>query len=289
MPELPEVETVCRGLNQLTPNQEIGGGEVLLQRTLADPISAGVFLAGIEATAIAQWQRRGKYLLAQLVRSSNPSLPAGWLGVHLRMTGQLLWVYREQPLQKHTRVRLWFAGDRELRFVDTRTFGKMWWVPPDRPPEEIITGLQKLGPEPFATDFTPEYLARKLSKSQRSIKSALLDQSLVAGLGNIYADESLFESSIHPDAIASQLNLQQLQSLHRAILEVLQAAIAQGGTTISDFLNPFGVNGNYGSFAWVYGRTGEPCRVCNSPIERIRLVGRSTHFCPQCQKRANKG
>lgn len=283
MPELPEVETVCRGLNQLTSNQEIGGGEVLLERTLAYPISAPAFLAEIEGTAIARWQRRGKYLLAQLVRPAA-SQPAGWLGVHLRMTGQLLWVMRSQPLQKHTRVRLWLGSDRELRFVDTRTFGKMWWVPPDRPPEQIITGLQKLGPEPFSTDFTPEYLAQKLRKSQRSIKSALLDQTLVAGLGNIYADESLFKSGIRPTAIASQLHQHQFKSLHAAILEVLQVAIEQGGTTISDFLNPFGVNGNYGGLAWVYGRKGEPCRACNSPIEHLKLVGRSTHFCPQCQR-----
>ncbi|MGD2182241.1 DNA-formamidopyrimidine glycosylase [Lusitaniella coriacea] len=277
MPELPEVETVCRGLNQLTLNCKIQGGEVLLERTLAYPVSAQEFLEGIKGCAIARWQRRGKYLLGKF--SEN----RGWLGVHLRMTGQLLWTQQDRSLQKHTRIRLFFPDNRELRFVDTRTFGKVWWVPPQREPEEIITGLQKLGVEPFSPACTPEYLAEKLQKRQRTMKTLLLDQGVVAGLGNIYADEVLFKSGIRPDAIASTLTFNQIQRLHRNIIEVLQTAIDKGGTTFSDFLNPLGVNGNYGGIAWVYGRTGEPCRTCKTPIERIKLGGRSTHYCPQCQ------
>lgn len=277
MPELPEVETVCRGLNQLTRDREIRGGEVLLKRTLAYPVSVEAFLEGITGQTIAQWQRRGKYLLAKMMPS------CGWLGVHLRMTGQLLWTAQDTPLQKHARVRLFFPDRQELRFVDTRTFGKMWWVPGDRAPEEIITGLQKLGVEPFSSAFTPEYLARELHNRKRSIKAALLDQAIIAGLGNIYADEALFKSGIRPDAIASALTPAQLQHLHTAILEVLQTSIDKGGTTFSDFLNPLGVNGNYGGFAWVYGRRNEPCRTCQTPIERMKIAGRSTHYCPQCQ------
>ncbi len=141
MPELPEVETVRRGLNNLTLKQPIQGGELLLPRTLAYPPDVKQFWQGMIGVAIAQWQRRGKYLLAQL---ESPE-PAGWLGVHLRMTGQLLWLNQDAPLQKHTRVRLFFGKNQELRFVDTRTFGKFWYVPPDVEIESVITGLQRLG------------------------------------------------------------------------------------------------------------------------------------------------
>ncbi|MBD2007143.1 MULTISPECIES: DNA-formamidopyrimidine glycosylase [Cyanophyceae] len=286
MPELPEVETVRRGLNKLTLNQEIGGGDVLLERTIAHPLSSVDFLAGVAGSVITQWHRRGKYLLAELS-------PAGWLGVHLRMTGQLLWLPLQEPLQKHTRVRLFFTGDsaegdrftsQELRFVDQRTFGKMWWVPPGTPPERVITGLQNLGPDPFSADFTVEYLALKLQNRRRPIKTALLDQSLVAGIGNIYADEALFLSKIQPTTLCTNLSLKQIARLLEAIIQVLQASIDAGGTTFSNFLNVQGINGNYGGVAWVYNRAGVPCRVCNTPIERIRLAGRSAHFCPQCQQ-----
>ncbi|GAB4193546.1 MAG: DNA-formamidopyrimidine glycosylase [Coleofasciculaceae cyanobacterium] len=326
MPELPEVETVCRGLNQLTLNQVIWGGDVLLDRTIAHPFSVGEFLARLKNVTITHWHRRGKYLLAQLahsdttnregersresgvrsqesgvrgqgsgVRSVEDSLHvhpwenepkssgAGWLGVHLRMTGQLLWLDREQPLQKHTRVRLFFHNNRELRFVDQRTFGQMWWVPPSVPIENIITGLKQLGPEPFSAEFSLKYLVTKLYKRQRSIKAALLDQTVVAGVGNIYADEALFLSGIRPNTLCAALTTEQIERIRTNVIKVLQASIEEGGTTFSDFLNVQGINGNYGSVAWVYGRTDEPCRICQTPIARLKLAGRSSHFCPNCQ------
>ncbi len=278
MPELPEVETVRRGLNNLTLNQPIQKVEVLLARTIAYPAEVEQFKRGVTGIAIAQWQRRGKYLLAKL-----QSTPAGWLGVHLRMTGQLLWLPQDSPLHKHTRVRLLFDGDRELRFVDTRTFGKLWYVPPHVELESVITGLQKLGPEPFADDFSLEYFAQKLANRRRHIKTLLLDQSIVAGMGNIYADEALFKSGILPNTIAADLTSKQMQRLHRAIIDVLQTSIDKGGTTFSDFLNLLGVSGNYGDAALVYGRKEQPCRVCGTAIEKIKLAGRSSHFCPSCQ------
>ncbi|HEY9780059.1 MAG TPA: DNA-formamidopyrimidine glycosylase [Leptolyngbyaceae cyanobacterium] len=304
MPELPEVETVRRGLNQLTLNQKITGGDVLLSRTIAYPFSVGEFLSGLEKVAIASWYRRGKYLLAELsriqesgVRSQNlltthhsPLLrrhyEAGWLGVHLRMTGQLLWLNQNQPLHKHTRVRLFFENELELRFVDQRTFGQMWWVPPGEKIESVITGLGKLGVDPFSQNFSVEYFGKKLSNCRRPIKSALLDQSIVAGIGNIYADEALFKSGIRPETLCTQLQIEQISRLRTAIIEVLEASIAVGGTTFSNFLNVQGVNGNYSGVAWVYNRAGEPCRVCETPIQRLRLAGRSSHFCPQCQTKS---
>ncbi len=282
MPELPEVETVRRGLNQLTLNQKISGGDILLERIISSPLSAEDFLAGVKGTTIIQWQRRGKYLLAELGREHN--LPGGWLGVHLRMTGQLLWVQPGEALQKHARVRLFFAGDRELRFVDQRTFGKLWWVPPEIAPEKIIGGLAKLGPEPFSEQFSTDYLVQQFQNRRRPIKTALLDQAIAAGIGNIYADEALFLSGIRPTTLCAKLDLGQIEKLRKAIAQVLQASIDVGGTTFSNFLNIHGVNGNYGGTAWVYNRAGQPCRICATPIEKLKLTGRSAHYCPNCQK-----
>jgi formamidopyrimidine-DNA glycosylase len=278
MPELPEVETVRRGLNQLTLSQEITGGDVLLQRTIAYPASVDEFINKIKGNTIATWHRRGKYLLAEL---SSPS--PSYLGVHLRMTGQLLWLTQDQPLHKHTRVRLFFGERQELRFVDQRTFGQMWYVPDDVAVESIITGLAKLAVDPFSPEFTVEYLADKLKKSRRPIKTGLLDQSMVAGLGNIYADEALLKSGILPTTLCTELQLPKIELLRTAIIQVLSASIAVGGTTFSNFLSVKGVNGNYGGEAWVYNRTGEPCKVCGNVIQRIKLGGRSSHFCSQCQ------
>ncbi len=275
MPELPEVETVRLGLNQVTLNQPIRGGDVLLDRTIAYPTSAIDFLTGLNGTAIVQWHRYGKYLLAEL--------SDGWLGVHLRMTGQLLWLNTTEPLHKHTRVRLFFEGDRELRFVDQRTFGQMWWVPRDRDPKTIITGLQRLGPEPFSADFSDDYLTQQLKNRRRPIKTALLDQALVAGVGNIYADEALFLSGIRPETLCADLNPTQIKRLRLNIVRVLQDSINARGTTFSDFRDVSGVNGNYGNIAWVYARDGEVCRTCETLIQRLKLAGRSSHFCPNCQ------
>ncbi len=286
MPELPEVETVRRGLDRATLDRVIVGGDVLRNSAIAHPSSSESFLAGITGKAIAHWYRRGKYLLAQL-RIPNPETqsaePGGWLGVHLRMTGQLLWCRPNALLQKHTRVRLFFADKRELRFVDQRTFGRLWWIPPNIEPLKIMTGLAKLGPEPFSPEFSIEYLADRLRGKQRSIKVALLDQTLVAGVGNIYADETLFLASIPPTRPCGQLSLDEIERIHTNLIEVLQDSIDAGGTTFSNFLNVQGINGNYGGVAWVYNRQGEPCRLCGTHIERLKLSGRSAHWCPQCQ------
>ncbi|MBD0261370.1 MAG: DNA-formamidopyrimidine glycosylase, partial [Tolypothrix sp. Co-bin9] len=225
---------------------------------------------------------KGKASLSSLTPPHHVS-PTSFLGVHLRMTGQLLWLHRDEPLHKHTRVRLFFGWEQELRFVDQRTFGKIWWVPPKVAPETIITGLQKLGVDPFSPEFTVEYLASKLQNRRRPIKTALLDQSVVAGLGNIYADEALFLSGIRPETLCIDLKTEQIERLRSQIIQVLETSIAAGGTTFSNFLSIKGVNGNYGGLAWVYNRAGEPCRVCGTAIVRTRLGGRSSHFCIQCQ------
>jgi formamidopyrimidine-DNA glycosylase len=304
VPELPEVETVRQGLNQVTLQQPILSAEVLLDRTVAAPI-ASEFAARLTGSHLVQWHRRGKYLLAELGRQleagqerdegqrakgrgqqSNFALTAvaaGWLGVHLRMTGQLLWLSSETPLQKHCRVRFLFPNQQELRFIDQRTFGQMWFVPPDRRPKEVMLGLAKLGPEPFSPEFSVDYFADRLRDRHRPIKNALLDQSIVAGIGNIYADEALFLSRIQPQTSCAVLGLEQIARLHGAVIQVLQAAIAARGTTFSDYRDVAGINGNYAGLAWVYDREGLACRICETRIQRIKLAGRSAHFCPTCQ------
>lgn len=281
MPELPEVETVRRGLNQVTLGHLIVGGEVPLPRSIAYPVDLERFWKGLVGCQFVQWGRRGKYLLADLATPEGAA--AGWLGVHLRMTGQLLWGSASAPLSPHCRVRLQFGGDRELRFVDQRTFGRLWWIPPDHTPEQVMTGMAALGPEPFSPEFSLPYLQQALGHRQRPVKNALLDQVLVAGIGNIYADEALFLSGIHPLTPCKRLGRSRVQRLHGAIQQVLQEGIEAGGTTFSDFRNVQGINGNYGGVARVYDREGEPCRTCGTAIQRLKLAGRSAHFCPQCQ------
>jgi len=280
VPELPEVETVRRGLERQTQGFTIERVEVLRARAIASPPIPEQFCSALEGCKVEQWMRRGKYLMARLTRSGAE---AGHWGVHLRMTGQFLWMESPKDPCSHTRVRFWNPQGQELRFVDLRSFGEMWWVPAGEPLESVMTGLKRLGPEPFSAAFTPQYLQGKLKGSSRAIKTALLDQALVAGVGNIYADESLFMSRIAPEERAGALKPKQLERLHEALVEVLTTSIGAGGTTFSDFRDLTGTNGNYGNAAWVYRRTGEPCRVCGTPIRRDKLGGRSSHWCPSCQ------
>ncbi|TVQ13529.1 MAG: DNA-formamidopyrimidine glycosylase [Leptolyngbya sp. DLM2.Bin27] len=282
MPELPEVETVRRGLERVTPGHRLEGGQVLLARTVAYPTVEAEFWTGLSGATLSAWHRRGKYLLGQLTHADGG--PGGYLGVHLRMTGQLLWLDPQTPVQPHCRVRLWLSDNHELRYVDQRTFGRLWWVPPGAAPETIMTGLQALGPEPFDDDFSVAYLGQRLGRSRRPIKNALLDQRLVAGIGNIYADEALFISGVRPLTRCDRISPKQLGQLHSAIRDVLTTSIEAGGTTFSDYRDIYGINGNYGGVAWVYDREGLPCKVCATPIVRLKLAGRSAHYCPRCQR-----
>jgi formamidopyrimidine-DNA glycosylase len=292
VPELPEVETVRLGLQRQTQDFLIGRVEVLRDRAIAAPHDPGLFRLALEGCRIEQWSRRGKYLLAELRHPDGQQ--AGIWGVHLRMTGQFLWLAAPEGASsgpagdsgpgQHTRVRIWEQSGAELRFIDTRSFAQMWFVPPGRAVESVITGLARLGPEPFDPGFSAPYLQERLRGSRRPIKSALLDQSLVAGIGNIYADESLFAARILPQTISGRLGSKRLERLRGAVVEILQTSIGAGGTTFSDFRDLTGTNGNYGGQAWVYRRGGLPCRRCGTPLMRDRLAGRSTHWCPCCQK-----
>jgi formamidopyrimidine-DNA glycosylase len=272
LPELPEVEIIRRGLVNLTSGFPIDRVELLRPDCVAG--SPQDFMAGLCHQALEDWQRRGKYLLGKLTNGGQ------WV-VHLRMTGQLLWLTTPQPVTKHTRARIFFSGGQELRFVDQRTFGRLWWVAPGDVLTQVVTGLQNLGPEPW--DCAIDHLYQKCQGTQRPIKTALLDQTWIAGLGNIYADECLFLSGLDPQTPSALLSPAQVAHLHRGILQVLETSIQAGGTTFAHFRHVQGMNGHYLNQAWVYGRAGQPCRVCGTVIQRQKIAGRSSHFCPHCQ------
>ena len=292
MPELPEVETVKRGLEKKLKNFIIEDIEILRPSTIAFPKDNIEFIDGVTQSKIGRWNRRGKYLIANLKKFSNSKKKNinssykdnGHLIIHLRMTGYFDWFKTIKPPCNHTRVRFFDKNKSELRFVDVRSFGQIWWVKQGLNPKEIINGLGSLGPEPFEKNFNAKYLNKEFSKRTKSIKSVLLDQKIIAGIGNIYADESLYEAQISPFRQANTINNEELIRLKDSIIKVLEKSIGSGGTTFSDFRNLDGDNGEYSMQANVYRRAGKKCKKCNHLIQRKKLSGRSTHWCDFCQK-----
>lgn len=278
MPELPEVETLRRDLLTCLPGQQVLSVEVLRGDSVGNPQPPELFAEQIVGQVFTdRIDRRGKYLVLCLKAG-------GSLAVHLRMSGRLLWCSGDSPDGTHLRVRLSMTSGMQLRYEDMRVFGRLWLIPVGVPVEQVVSGLKLLGPEPFATDFSTDYLARRLAGRSQPIKSALLDQRLVAGIGNIYADEALFSSGIHPLAQCGRLGAGELERLRSAVVQVLEAGIDHRGSSLRNYTDTQGINGSYIGSAWVYGRRGQPCRQCGNAIERIRLAGRSAHFCPACQK-----
>ena len=282
MPELPEVETVRKGLENLLNGFLIEKIEVLKERSIASYGGSKDFIKNVQYSYLGNWDRRGKYLIGSLHAKERES--KGYIVVHLRMTGQFKFQKKQNIPCKHTRVRFFDNLGNELRFIDVRNFGQMWYVPPSKSISEIVPGIKRLGPEPFSDDFNSIYLEAFLKNRSRSIKSALLDQATVAGVGNIYADETLFDAGINPKTKSMNLNSIELKKLCKSLVKILNISIGKGGTTFSDFRDLEGVNGNYGGEAWVYRRTGKSCRKCGEKILRDKICGRSTHWCPNCQK-----
>ena len=286
MPELPEVETVRKGLEKKLKDFIISEIEIIRPTTIAFPANKDEFKKGLNNSLIDKWTRRGKYLIAKLIKNPNNNTlkSNGYLIIHLRMTGHFNWLKRNNSPCKHTRVRFFDSQENELRFIDLRSFGQIWWIKEGLDPKKIIKGLGSLGPEPFSKDFNYEYLRKEFSKRTKSIKAVLLDQSIIAGIGNIYADESLFDAGISPFRKAKTIKKRELIKLRISIIEVLEKSIGSGGTTFSDFRNIEGLNGNYSMQANVYKRTGEKCKRCSNLIQRKKITGRSTHWCSNCQK-----
>jgi len=292
LPELPEVETVRKGLEQKLNNFVIKKVEVCRDSTVAFPANKEEFVEGLQNSLLYKWDRRGKYLIAQLKKVQNENLQFslensqnnGFLVVHLRMTGYFKFIKNSTQPCKYTRIRLFDTRNNELRYIDLRSFGKMWWIKKGLSPNKIIKGLGSLGPEPFSKDFDANYLRKVISKRTKSIKAILLDQTIVAGIGNIYADESLFSAGISPFREARTIKKNELIKLKESIVTVLKKSIGSGGTTFSDFRDLEGENGNFGLQTNVYRRTGKECRKCGNLIKRQKITGRSTHWCSKCQK-----
>ncbi len=271
MPELPEVETIARALRQggrganSILGARIAAVEVAWPRTVATPTPAA-FVREALGAMLVDVGRRGKYLSLALD-------PPHHLIFHLRMSGDLVVVPSEAPLPRHARLVLTLDDGRRLVFNDPRKFGRAWLLPDPAPL------FAPLGPEPFDPALTSARLWRRLQTRRRRLKPLLMDQRFLAGLGNIYTDEALHMARLHPLRQAHTLTAEEAARLLEAIRTVLAEGIARNGTTI-DWMYQ---GGNYQQQLRVYGRTGQPCLVCGTPIQRIRVAQRSTHFCPRCQ------
>lgn len=270
MPELPEVETVVRALRQPLIGRTITGVRNDWPRHIATPglDELRVRLPGCRVEAI---QRRAKYLVFSLTQGET-------LIIHLRMSGHLAVVDAAKPADKHVHTIFELDNGQELRFRDIRKFGQVYLV---NDPDRI---LGKLGPEPLDAAFTPDVLQARLNGRARALKPLLLDQQLLAGVGNIYADEALYYAKLHPTRPAHTLSKNEIHALHAAIQKVLQMGIEREGASIELYLKPDGSKGDMQNAVAVFRRTGEPCYGCGRPVERIVLGGRSTHFCSHCQK-----
>jgi len=273
MPELPEVETIKRTLTPHLLEQKLARVEVYHPGVIAapDPATFSRLLAGRSITNLG---RRGKYLLIHLADEYC-------LLAHLRMTGRLVLKDGAAPLEPHTHVVFALASGATLHWVDTRRFGRLYLG--GEAEVETLPGLRDLGPEPLDPAFDIPALAAILAGRRRPLKQVLLDQHLVAGLGNIYADEALFTAGLDPRRPAASLNSGEVARLHGAMQTVLEQGITNHGTSIRDYVDGSGRQGSNQDHLQVYGRTGRPCPHCGQPLERVRLGGRSTHFCPRCQ------
>lgn len=277
MPELPEVENVKRSLEALVTGKTIRDVDVRLGRIVRKPDDAMLFSSLLEGCVINGVSRRGKYLLFDV--------PPYTLVSHLRMEGQYRLCESNEPLVPHTHVIFHFDDGTELRYRDVRQFGTMDLV---RDESEFPSGLAELGPEPFDEALTPDGFYARLHKRTAPIKAVLLDQTVIAGLGNIYVDEALHMSGIHPERAASTLNKKQISLLLDKIREILLRAIEAGGSSIKTYVNGYGRHGGFQMELAVYGREGETCRTCGTVIEKSRVAGRGTHVCPKCQPKPRR-
>jgi formamidopyrimidine-DNA glycosylase len=288
MPELPEVETIARGLAGRVAGDVI---DSVWLGAKPEPLKSRAveIIDTLESKRIAQVRRVGKHLVFDLEPGEQTSLPvrrgrakraktgttgsapAQWI-VHLGMTGRMLVCPADQPVAKHTHAIARLASGRELRFVDPRRFGRL----------SVARGFRAPGSEPL--EVNGESFVKLFRGRKTPIKSALLNQKLLSGVGNIYADESLFRAAIRPRRRAASLRREELQRLYRALQEVLEEAIALGGSSVSDYVGADGEEGLFQLEHRVYGREGQPCLVCKTPIRRLVIAGRSSHYCPRCQR-----
>jgi formamidopyrimidine-DNA glycosylase len=271
VPELPEVETVVRDLRPLLVGRRltaVESGRKALRKPWKKPWNTK--LLGLTVAAV---ERRGKWIICHLSDERR-------LVFHLGMSGQLKIVATDAERESHTHLIFSLDAGRQLRFRDYRRFGSATLYESNADLEAFFVRA-KLGPEPFT--LSAPYWRQQLAKTARSLKAVLLDQRVVAGVGNIYADETLFQAKLHPRILGQALDIAAADRLRRAIATVLTRAIERRGSSIRNYVGGEGLEGEYQREFRVYGRKGEPCPRCRTPIERIRLAGRATHFCPHCQ------
>ena len=292
MPELPEVESVRRGVDEWTAGTTITGAEVADPRILGttsqrriDPSAVSGFVSAVTGAHILGAERRGKFMWLSLVEGTASSAELGIL-VHLGMSGQLRIHTPGEEIHRHTRAILHLDSERELRFVDQRIFGHIGVQP-------LVHGYGRLVPasavhiaaDPLEPAFDPERVVTELAKKRTAIKAALLDQTLISGIGNIYADEALFRAGVHPLAVPARTRKSRLVEVLESATKVMSDALAVGGTSFDAlYVNVNGESGYFDRALLVYGRGGQECVRCGTEIVKITVGGRGTHFCPNCQK-----
>lgn len=274
MPEMPEVETIRRSLQHKLEGRQFTAVDIRLPRLIKSP-GAGDFPGYILQRQILTLVRRGKYLLFYLAGGMV-------LVIHLRMTGKLYYAAAGDEPDPYTHVIFYLDNGDRLFYADTRTLGTMYAF--DETELWRIAGLTRMGPEPLSDEFTFGYFSQTLSNRKGKVKALLLNQDVIGGLGNIYADESLAMAGVDPDRRASTLTPDELERLYNAINKVIGDAIHHGGTTFRDYRDGAGQSGSHQHHLLVYGRSGQPCLCCGTPIARKESAGRGTHYCPQCQK-----
>jgi formamidopyrimidine-DNA glycosylase len=274
LPELPEVETVRKTLQKLVVGKEIEDVTIRLPRIIKRPDDTEAFRSMLAGTTISGIGRRGKFL--KIV--CDPLV----LVSHLRMEGKYRLAEQGEPCEKHTHVIFHFTDGTELRYRDVRQFGTMHLFAYGEEDEQLP--LKKLGPEPLTDAFQLSWFQALLAKRKSNIKAVLLNQEYIAGLGNIYVDESLFRAGIHPTRTASSLKEEEVERLYHSIQQTLKEAIELGGSSVRSYLNGEGEMGMFQMKIQVYGRKHEPCLKCGRPIERLVVAGRGTHVCSHCQR-----
>lgn len=273
MPELPEVETVRSGLERLIQGAKIKDVEVIYPKLIKTDLEE--FVEKIKLATFAKIKRRGKYLLLELDNGYT-------IVSHLRMEGQYSVEAENTPLRKHTELVVHLFDNRKLYYNDTRKFGTMYLAKTNNE-GEVVPSLDKLGPEPTESDLKLDYIVEKFAKINKKIKATLLDQNVIAGLGNIYADEVLWQSKIHPESITKKIPKNVLEDLRKNIIQEIIVATQNHGTTVHSYSNVYGEAGEFQNQLDAYGRKDEPCKRCGQPMKKIKVVQRGTTFCEHCQ------
>lgn len=272
MPEIAEVETVRNTLKKMILNKKIKDVQIIYPKMIESNIEE--FSKILKGKSFIDIDRIGKWLLFDLGEY--------YLLSHLRMEGKFFVKKQEEPIEKHEHIIITFEDNTDLRYHDTRKFGKMNLVKK----EELknVEAISKQGIEPISKDLTKEYLKEQFKRKTGPIKNLLLDQTIISGLGNIYANEVLFASKIYPEKKGSDLTIEECQKIVDSCKDIITKAIENGGTTIKSYTSSLGVTGRFQQFLNVHKKEGEPCPICKEPIKRIKIGGRSTYYCSKCQK-----